>query len=33
MFTGMVSRWVQEAPEERVTEELSKVHVEGAGMS
>lgn len=26
----MASRWIQEAPEERVTEDLCKVHAEGA---
>lgn len=25
----MVSRWAQEAPEDRVTEEFCEVHVEG----
>lgn len=30
MFAGTASRWIQEAPEERVTEELCKVHVQGA---
>lgn len=33
MFLGMVSRWIQEAPEERGTEELCKGHMEGAVMS